>query len=252
MEELLLGAFAELEKSQCCRFESGKCVATEFGRIASTYYLQHGTIRSWLEGSGPEDSPEFVLRLLSLCPEFADFSFRHNEDQESVDLLRQLENVPMLKSFGTFMRGVTVGSVHEKVFALMLAWIAGVEVEWTDWRVDQAALLEQLGRVLTGMIHFYIAKAGVTSVLNSIRAFQMINFSADADSEFKLTKNGGKIIIKSKSNINVWLVYVTKDDALVKASRRKIDKEYTEEPPAEASKLTVLPETAGKQFKLNL
>ena len=254
MEELLLGAFAELEKSQCSRYESGKYVATEFGRIASTYYLQHGTIRSWLEGSGPEDSPEFVLRLLSLSPEFADFSFRHNEDQESVDLLRQLENVPMLKSFGTFMRGVTVGSVHEKVFALMLAWIAGAEVEWTDWRVDQAALLEQLGRVLTGMIHFYIAKAGVTSILNSIRAFQMINSTADI-SEVSLAKIGKNVTIRSrgsKSLMNVWLVYVTKDEALVKASRRKIDKEYTEEPPAEASKLTVLPETAVKQFKLNL
>ena len=253
-EEILTKGFNDLEKSGCVEFRSGEYKPTEFGRIAANFYLRHQTIRYWIEFSGPDDKIEYIVRMLSQSPEFSEFSFRHNEDIESKDLLRLLVSSEKNKHYKSFVESAT-GTVYDKVFALILAWISDIDVGMTDWRIDQSTLVEQyLGRVLSALIYFYSMSKFFKSVVNSLSLFQLIS-KKPAIASLTLTRRENKLQIKCKLNEDavesdgfyVWIVYSNENEELVELKRKKIslEKVFTDELPPLPVQVHVFPEFTG-------
>ena len=258
-EEILIKGFNDLEKSNCVEFRSGEYRPTEFGKISANFYLKHQTIRYWTEFSGPDDNIEYIVRMISQTPEFSEFSFRHNEDIESKDLLKLLVTNERNKNYKSFVESAS-GTVYDKVFALILAWISDTDVGMTDWRIDQSTLIEQyLGRVITALINFYSVSKHYKSVVNSIRLFQLISKKPEFAS-LTLNRVDNKLQIKCKPNegiaqegdeFYVWIAYSNENGELLELKRKKLNlkKVAMDELPLVPVLVQVFPEFA-KNYKI--
>ena len=83
-----------LEKNNLIKYDrkSGYFQVTDLGRIASHYYVTHGTISTYNEHLKPTMGDIELYRLFSLSEEFKYVTVRQNEKMELVKLL---EHVPI-------------------------------------------------------------------------------------------------------------------------------------------------------------
>ncbi|RKP04511.1 Sec63 Brl domain-containing protein [Thamnocephalis sphaerospora] len=118
--------------------------ATALGRIASYYYLQHGTIRIFRERLTPDTGMAQLLRLLCDATEYSELPVRHNEDQMNQELERDLP----LKLNGRN----EYDSPHAKAFLLLQAHFSHAELPIADYVTDTGSVLDQSVRILQAMI----------------------------------------------------------------------------------------------------
>lgn len=89
--KLIATAAHELERCKMARYDekSGNLYVTELGRVASHFYINHGTITTYNELLKPHMSEGDVLSLISKSSEFENLAVRDEEMQELDTLARE-------------------------------------------------------------------------------------------------------------------------------------------------------------------
>ena len=92
--DLIHTAASQLDKSGFIRYDrrSGALQGTDLGRIASTYYVSHGTLMAFNQHLKPTMGDIELCRLFSLAEEFKYISVR---EEEKMELAKLAERVPI-------------------------------------------------------------------------------------------------------------------------------------------------------------
>ncbi|KAK4050583.1 putative steryl acetyl hydrolase mug81 [Microbotryomycetes sp. JL221] len=141
--------------------ELGSLEPTDLGRVASKYYIKHGSIEIFNTQLRPTMSEADVLKLISASTEFAQITVR---DNEVVELKKMMETVTPCQ-----VQDATETSAG-KVNVLLQAYISRAYVEDFALVSDTAYVAQNAGRIVRALLEIAMAKrwAQTTFVLVSM------------------------------------------------------------------------------------
>uniref|UniRef100_A0A0K0E0R5 Helicase C-terminal domain-containing protein n=1 Tax=Strongyloides stercoralis TaxID=6248 RepID=A0A0K0E0R5_STRER len=139
--------------------------STPYGKIASSYYLQHTSIKHMLDEIGPDTTIEELLQIMADMPEYSEVPVRHNEDLINEEISRQLP----LKTgrYGTF------DSSHTKVFLMYQAHLSRFQLP-VDYKTDLRSCLDSCLRIVQAMYEYSYIKGYVKTSINVLILQQML------------------------------------------------------------------------------
>lgn len=138
--DLIHTAAVELDKAGLCRYDrrSGALQATDLGKIASHYYISHGTVRAFNEHLKPSMGDIELCRLFSLAEEFKYISVR---EEEKLELAKLAERVPIpVKE--------SIEEPTAKINILLQAYVSGMKLEGFALMADMVYVTQSAGRIL--------------------------------------------------------------------------------------------------------
>uniref|UniRef100_A0A7S0GP72 RNA helicase n=1 Tax=Micromonas pusilla TaxID=38833 RepID=A0A7S0GP72_MICPS len=138
--DLVHTAAARLDKAGLCRYDrrSGALQATDLGKIASHYYISHGTVQAFNEHLKPSMGDIELCRLFSLAEEFKYISVR---EEEKLELAKLAERVPIpVKE--------SIEEPTAKINILLQAYISGMKLEGFALMSDMVYVTQSAGRIL--------------------------------------------------------------------------------------------------------
>ena len=138
--DLIHTAATQLDKAGLCRYDrrSGHLQATDLGRIASHYYISHGTVKAFNEHLKPTMGDIELCRLFALAEEFKYVSVR---EEEKLELAKLAERVPIpVKE--------SIEEPTAKINILLQAYISGMKLEGFALMADMVYVTQSAGRIL--------------------------------------------------------------------------------------------------------
>jgi pre-mRNA-splicing helicase BRR2 len=138
--DLVHTAATQLDKAGLCRYDrrSGTLQATDLGRIASHYYISHGTVAAFNEHLKPTMGDIELCRLFALAEEFKYVSVR---EEEKLELAKLAERVPIpVKE--------SIEEPTAKINILLQAYISGMKLEGFALMADMVYVTQSAGRIL--------------------------------------------------------------------------------------------------------
>ena len=138
--DLIHTAAMQLDKAGLCRYDrrSGALQATDLGRIASHYYISHGTVQAFNEHLKPTMGDIELCRLFALAEEFKYVSVR---EEEKLELAKLAERVPIpVKE--------SIEEPTAKINILLQAYISGMKLEGFALMADMVYITQSAGRIL--------------------------------------------------------------------------------------------------------
>ena len=138
--DLVHTAATTLDKAGLCRYDrrSGTLQATDLGKIASHYYISHGTVSAFNEHLKPTMGDIELIRLFSLAEEFKYISVR---EEEKLELAKLAERVPIpVKE--------SIEEPTAKINILLQAYISGMKLEGFALMADMVYVTQSAGRIL--------------------------------------------------------------------------------------------------------
>lgn len=138
--DLIHTAATQLDKAGLCRYDrrSGHMQATDLGRIASHYYISHGTVKAFNEHLKPTMGDIELCRLFALAEEFKYVSVR---EEEKLELAKLAERVPIpVKE--------SIEEPTAKINILLQAYISGMKLEGFALMADMVYVTQSAGRIL--------------------------------------------------------------------------------------------------------
>ncbi|KAH9490919.1 activating signal cointegrator 1 complex subunit [Bulinus truncatus] len=157
----------ELEMSYCLEVGEDNRTITPLtlGRIASYYYLKHGTMRMFRDSLSQHCTIPELIDVLSNASEFAELPVRHNEDQLNGDLANQ---IPLE------VNRSSLDSSHTKTNILLQAYFSRLTLPSSDFQTDTKSVLDQAIRVLQAMLDVSADEGWLVTSLNIIMLIQMV------------------------------------------------------------------------------
>ncbi|CAL1546554.1 unnamed protein product [Lymnaea stagnalis] len=157
----------ELEMSYCLQVEEDNrtITALTLGRIASYYYLKHGSVRTFRDTMKAECTIPELIDILSNASEYAELPVRHNEDQLNSELANQ---VPLE------VNRTSLDSAHTKANLLLQAYFSHLALPSSDYNTDTKSVLDQAIRVLQAMLDVSADQGWLVTSLNVILIIQMV------------------------------------------------------------------------------
>uniref|UniRef100_T1IVJ2 U5 small nuclear ribonucleoprotein 200 kDa helicase n=1 Tax=Strigamia maritima TaxID=126957 RepID=T1IVJ2_STRMM len=160
-------ALRELEQSTCITIEEDarSIQANTSGRLASYYYLHHGSVRTFQEKMRSEMTVEQILGVLCDVHEYSELPVRHNEDTVNGDLAR---------SCPFPVNQFTLDSPHTKANLLFQAHFSRLTLPSSDYVTDLKSVMDQAIRILQAMLdvaadHGWLATAiGVANMIQMV------------------------------------------------------------------------------------
>ncbi|KCV68921.1 hypothetical protein H696_04341 [Fonticula alba] len=141
--DLIHAAASALDRHQLVRYDrqSGRLQATELGRIASHYYITHGTMVAFSNHLRPTMTEIELLRVFSLAEEFKYISVR---SEEKLELQKLLENVPIPVR-------ESVDEPSAKVNVLLQSYISRLRLDGFALLSDMVYITQSAGRLARAM-----------------------------------------------------------------------------------------------------
>lgn len=188
MQRLVGEALSELQINDCItQDENGVIFSTEFGRIASYYYLKHKTIKLLKDCLGGNYSEEHdfseLLRILSNTLEYSELPVRHNEDIMNQALEQNLP-VPLGQQSATSFSSKAHSShpfpkdyesPHCKAFLLLQAHLERLDnLPCSDYITDTNSVLDQAIRILQAMIDICVVQRNLKTAAGVMKLVQCI------------------------------------------------------------------------------
>jgi pre-mRNA-splicing helicase BRR2 len=156
--DLIHSAAVVLERSHLVKYDkkSGKLQPTELGRIASHYYITHGSMLTYNHHLQPAITLIELFRVFALSSEFKYIPVRQDEKLELAKLVGRVP-VPVKES---------IEEPHAKINVLLQAYISRLKLEGMALMADMVYVTQSAGRILRAIFEITLKK-GWASVAKS-------------------------------------------------------------------------------------
>jgi antiviral helicase SLH1 len=141
LSTLVSKSLDELVASRCITVAKNKVNPTNFGKIASYYYISHRTVRNFCAKVTPTADLHALLRLLAEATEYDELPVRHNEDRINHDLSN-------LTRYKIDDWNVHPGDAHVKAFLLVQGHLSHLKMPISDYVNDSMTVLDSSIRII--------------------------------------------------------------------------------------------------------
>ncbi|KAG5559686.1 hypothetical protein RHGRI_009264 [Rhododendron griersonianum] len=148
--DLIHSAATVLDKSNLVKYDrkSGYFQVTDLGRIASYYYITHGTISTYNEHLKPTMGDIELCRLFSLSEEFKYVTVRQDEKMELAKLLDRVP-IPIKES---------LEEPSAKINVLLQAYISQLKLEGLSLTSDMVYITLSAGRLMRALFKIVLKR----------------------------------------------------------------------------------------------
>lgn len=148
--DLIHSAAMVLRKSNLIKYDekTGKLQSTELGRIASHYYITHGSMETYNNLIQPQITTIELFRVFSLSAEFKYIPVRQEEKLELAKLLGRVP-IPVKES---------IEEPHAKINVLLQAYISRLQLDGLALMADMVYVTQSAGRILRAVFEISLKK----------------------------------------------------------------------------------------------
>ncbi|KAJ0247227.1 Sec63 domain-containing protein [Hirschfeldia incana] len=164
--DLIHSAATLLDKNNLVKYDrkSGYFQVTDLGRIASYYYISHGTIATYNEHLKPTMGDIDLYRLFSLSEEFKYVSVRQDEKME---LAKLLDRVPIpIKE--------TLEEPSAKINVLLQAYISQLKLEGLSLTSDMVYITQSAGRLVRALYEIVLKRGWAQLAEKALNLSKMV------------------------------------------------------------------------------
>ncbi|KAL0409431.1 UNVERIFIED_CONTAM: DExH-box ATP-dependent RNA helicase DExH12 [Sesamum radiatum] len=148
--DLIHSAATILDKNNLVKYDrkSGYFQVTDLGRIASYYYITHGTISTYNEHLKPTMGDIELCRCFSLSEEFKYVTVRQDEKMELAKLLDRVP-IPIKES---------LEEPSAKINVLLQAYISQLKLEGLSLTSDMVFITQSAGRLMRALFEIVLKR----------------------------------------------------------------------------------------------
>ncbi|OVA00708.1 Helicase [Macleaya cordata] len=164
--DLIHSAATILEKNNLVKYDrkSGYFQVTDLGRIASYYYISHGTISTYNEHLKPTMGDIELCRLFSLSEEFKYVTVRQDEKMELAKLLDRVP-IPVKES---------LEEPSAKINVLLQAYISQLKLEGLSLTSDMVFITQSAGRLMRALFEIVLKRGWAQLAEKALNLCKMI------------------------------------------------------------------------------
>ncbi|XP_027106928.1 DExH-box ATP-dependent RNA helicase DExH12-like [Coffea arabica] len=165
--DLVHSAATLLDKNNLVKYDrkSGYFQVTDLGRIASYYYITHGTISTYNEHLKPTMGDIELCRLFSLSEEFKYVTVRQDEKMELAKLLERVP-IPIKES---------LEEPSAKINVLLQAYISQLKLEGLSLTSDMVFITQSAGRLMRALFEIVLKRGWAQLTEKALKWCKMIN-----------------------------------------------------------------------------
>ncbi|CAK8540099.1 unnamed protein product [Lathyrus sativus] len=164
--DLIHTAATILDKNNLVKYDrkSGYFQVTDLGRIASYYYITHGTISTYNEHLKPTMGDIELCRLFSLSEEFKYVTVRQDEKMELAKLLDRVP-IPIKES---------LEEPSAKINVLLQAYISQLKLEGLSMTSDMVFITQSAGRLLRALFEIVLKRGWAQLAEKALNLCKMV------------------------------------------------------------------------------
>ncbi|GAB4837622.1 DExH-box ATP-dependent RNA helicase DExH12 [Ancistrocladus abbreviatus] len=165
--DLIHSAATILDKNNLTKYDrkSGYFQVTDLGRIASYYYITHGTISTYNEHLKPTMGDIELCRLFSLSEEFKYVTVRQDEKMELAKLLDRVP-IPIKES---------LEEPSAKINVLLQAYISQLKLEGLSLTSDMVFITQSAGRLLRALFEIVLKRGWAQLAEKALNLCKMVS-----------------------------------------------------------------------------
>ncbi|PHT28564.1 U5 small nuclear ribonucleoprotein kDa helicase [Capsicum baccatum] len=165
--DLVHSAAALLDKNNLIKYDkkSGYFQVTDLGRIASCYYITHGTISTYNEHLKPTMGDIELCRLFSLSEEFKCVTVRQDERMELAKLLDRVP-IPIKES---------LEEPSAKINVLLQAYISQLKLEGLSLAADMVYITQSAARLMRALFEIVLKRGWALLAEKALKWCKMIS-----------------------------------------------------------------------------
>ncbi|KAF5776704.1 putative RNA helicase [Helianthus annuus] len=165
--DLVHSAATILDKNNLVKYDrkSGYFQATDLGRIASYYYITHGTVATYNEHLKPAMSDIELYRLFSLSEEFKYVTVRRDEKMELVKLSDRVP-IPIVES---------LEEPSAKINVLLQAYISQLKLEGHSLTSDMVFITQSAGRLMRALFEIVLKRGWAELAEKALNMCKMVS-----------------------------------------------------------------------------
>jgi pre-mRNA-splicing helicase BRR2 len=166
--DLVHSAAVLLDKHFLIRYDrkSGAFQSTALGRVASHYYVTHGTVATYNEYLKPTLGDIELFRLFSLSGEFKNVVVRQEEKEELRKLLERVP-IPVKES---------MEEPSAKVNVLLQAYISGLRLEGFALTADMVYIHQSAGRLMRAIFEICLRRGWAQLAQRALVTAKMVDY----------------------------------------------------------------------------
>ncbi|KAK8671368.1 hypothetical protein V6N13_037964 [Hibiscus sabdariffa] len=164
--DLIHSAATILDKNNLVKYDrkSGYFQVTDLGRIASYYYISHGTISTYNEHLKPTMGDIELCRLFSLSEEFKYVTVRQDEKMELAKLLDRVP-IPIKES---------LEEPSAKINVLLQAYISQLKLEGLSLTSDMVYITQSAGRLIRALFEIVLKRGWAQLAEKALNLCKMV------------------------------------------------------------------------------
>ncbi|KAL2331128.1 hypothetical protein Fmac_018709 [Flemingia macrophylla] len=164
--DLIHTAATILDRNNLVKYDrkSGYFQVTDLGRIASYYYITHGTISTYNEHLKPTMGDIELCRLFSLSEEFKYVTVRQDEKMELAKLLDRVP-IPIKES---------LEEPSAKINVLLQAYISQLKLEGLSLTSDMVFITQSAGRLLRALFEIVLKRGWAQLAEKALNLCKMV------------------------------------------------------------------------------
>ncbi|PSR99459.1 DExH-box ATP-dependent RNA helicase [Actinidia chinensis var. chinensis] len=165
--DLVHSASSILDKNNLVKYDrkSGYFQVTDLGRIASYYYITHGTISTYNEHLKPTMGDIELCRLFSLSDEFKYVTVRQDEKMELAKLLDRVP-IPIKES---------LEEPSAKINVLLQAYISQLKLEGLSLTSDMVFITQSAGRLMRALFEIVLKRGWALLAEKALNLCKMVS-----------------------------------------------------------------------------
>ncbi|KAI5074534.1 hypothetical protein GOP47_0010495 [Adiantum capillus-veneris] len=165
--DLIHSAAAVLDRNNLVKYEkkTGYFQVTDLGRIASFYYITHGTMATYNEHLKPTMGDIELCRLFSLSEEFKYVTVRQEEKMELGKLLERVP-IPVKES---------LEDASAKINVLLQAYISQLKLEGLSLTSDMVFITQSAGRLMRALFEIVLKRGWAQLAEKALTLSKMVN-----------------------------------------------------------------------------
>ncbi|KAF3762397.1 hypothetical protein M406DRAFT_63315 [Cryphonectria parasitica EP155] len=163
--DLVHSAAHVLRKANLIKYDekTGKMQATELGRIASHYYITHGSMETYNNLIQPSITNIELFRVFALSAEFKYIPVRQEEKLEIAKLLTRVP-IPVKES---------IEEAHCKINVLLQAYISRLRLDGLALMADMVYVTQSAGRILRAIFEIALKKGWASVAKTALNLCKM-------------------------------------------------------------------------------